>query len=53
MNDPKITREEIIKNWTGTFGKDIYVDYLVNILNREYDLDEAIADIKSFREENQ
>ena len=40
----KITKEEILKNWG-----DYYIDRLVDILNKEYPLDEAIEDVKSFR----
>ena len=41
----KITKEEILKNWSRH-----YLDYLVDILNKDYNLDEAIEDIKSWRE---
>ena len=43
MNQEKITKEEIIANW------EYYLDYLVDILNKDYDLDTAIEDLKGFR----
>ena len=39
-----ITKEEILENW-----EEHYLSYLVQILNKEYPLSEAIEDIKSFR----
>lgn len=44
-HEEKITEEEIIREW-GHYS----IKYLVQILNKEYPLDEAIEDIKSFRE---
>lgn len=43
----KVTKEEILENW-----KDHYLTYLIEILNKEYLLDDAIDDIKSFRKIN-
>jgi len=41
-----ITKEEVVQNW-GIWA----VALLVDILNKEYPLEEAIEDIKSFRKE--
>lgn len=50
--DNKITKEEILNHWGyGSFLSDdpYHLIYLIDILNKEYDLDKAIEDIKSFR----
>lgn len=38
-----ITEEDILMHWEGH-----YLTYLVEILNKEYSVEEAIEDIKSF-----
>jgi len=43
-NEDQITEEEVVQNW-GIWA----VALLVDILNKEYPLEEAIEDIKSFR----
>ena len=45
MNE-EITKEEVLRNWG---IRDHYLNYLVDILNQKYDLNQAIEDIKSFR----
>lgn len=45
MNE-EITKEEVLKNWG---VREHYLNYLVDILNKKYDLNQAIEDIKSFR----
>ena len=45
MNE-EITKEEVLRNWG---IRDHYLNYLVDILNKKYDLNQAIEDIKSFR----
>ena len=47
--EPKITKEEIDTHWMGSFGESYAIDYLVDILNGDYPLDSARADLLSFR----
>ena len=50
LSDDKITTEEIEANWgVGLLGQNLPLQYLCDILNKEYSVDEAIADLKSFR----
>jgi len=47
----KITIDEVVKNWgrVNLFGHEAYLSFLVDILNKDYLLETAIEDIKSFR----
>ena len=50
-NMNKITIDEVVKNWgrVNLFGHEAYLSFLVDILNKDYLLETAIEDIKSFR----
>ena len=49
----KITIEEVVKSWGGhnLCGHNFFLVYLIDILNKDYNLEEVIEDIKSFRKE--
>lgn len=50
-NEP-ITEDEV-KTWCSGTMNDYTITYLTDILNKEYDLDEAIEDLLSFRKKDE